>query len=81
MLSCMVVFSSIDINSALNDSLGMLVLSALPSIGSKIYSWHIQDSEEEIGDHPMFLSLELEKKQVMFSYSIAGLTAIIIGTM
>ena len=41
MLSCMVVFSSIDINSALNDSLGMLVLSALPAIGSKIYSWHI----------------------------------------
>ena len=81
MLSCMVVFSSIDINSALNDSLGMLVLSALPSIGSKIYSWHIQDSEQKIGDHPMFLTLELDNMQVMYPYAIAGMTAIMIGSM
>ena len=41
LFACAVIFNSVDAFAALNDSLAMLVLAAIPAIGSKLYSWHI----------------------------------------
>lgn len=81
LFSCFVIFQSGDAFTALNDSLSMLVIATVPAIGSKLYSWHIQDSLAEVAEDPDFLWLDLKKEQVAFPYFITSITAVMIGTM
>lgn len=80
-LSACVIFYSNTIQASLINALIMILLACVQFLGSRYYSWHLQDVEFEETNKENFLFMEFDTLQFMYIHKAAKVLYFFMGVI